>query len=168
MNAQAHAGAMTVSAAAPSISEQYLTFVLGEELFAMPILAVQEIRGWERVSAIPKTPAHVLGVINLRGTVVPVLDVRARLGMPSREVTPTTVVIVVRIRVPSGETTVGCVVDAVSDVVNVDPSAVGPAPDICGDIDRHYVRGVTTVEKRLLMLLDLQGLVDGSVSASLS
>ncbi len=147
-------------------SEQYLTFVLDGELFALPILSVQEIRGWERVSAIPRTPAHVLGVINLRGTVVPVVDVRARLGMAPREVTATTVVIVVRIPASGGAITVGCVVDAVSDVVDLDPAHVGPAPDICGTIDRHFVRGVTTLDARLMLLLDLEGLGVSTVTGA--
>lgn len=168
MSATAQSASRPGGMTALSVNEQFLTFALGDELFAIPILSVQEIRGWERVSAIPRAPSHVLGVINLRGTVVPVVDVRARLGMVPRDVTSTTVVIVVRIEISGGTTTVGCVVDAVSDVVNIDGSAIGPAPDICGRMEHHFVSGVTSMDQGLVMLLDLQGLVDSSIAAAVS
>ncbi len=168
MNASARPAGRPGGMAASSVDEQYLTFALGDGLFAIPILAVQEIRGWERVSAIPRAPDHVLVVINLRGAVVPVVDVRSRLGMAARDVTSTTVVIVVRVETAGGLSTVGCVVDAVSDVVNIDAAVVGPAPDICGTMQRHFVRGVTSLEQGLVMLLDLHGLVDSSVAGRVS
>lgn len=161
MNAIAFSAAARAADRAEIAHEQYLTFVLGDALFAIPILSVQELRCWERVSAIPRAPAHVLGVTNLRGAVVPVLDLRGRLGMPSRDPTPTTVVIIVRVRRGAGEFAVGCVVDAVSDVVNVDETAIEPAPELCGAPEQHFVRGVTSIEQRLTMLLDVDGLVEG-------
>jgi purine-binding chemotaxis protein CheW len=146
-------------------SEQFLTFEIGSELFAIPILAVQEIRGWEKVSHIPRTEAHVLGVINLRGTVVPVLDVRTRLGMESRAVTATTVVIVVRIETPAHEkTTVGCVVDAVSDVATIGADQIRPAPSACGSVDSHFIRGVASIDQRLVLLLDIARLIEQSTA----
>lgn len=142
------------------VSEQFLTFEVGSELFALPILSVQEIRGWDKVSQIPRTEAHILGVVNLRGTVVPVLDVRTRLGMDSREPTATTVVIVVRIESADyGTTIVGCVVDAVSDVATIEPELILPPPAACGSVDSHFVCGVATVDQRLALLLDVNRLI---------
>ncbi len=141
-------------------AEQQLAFELGGERYAIPILDVQEIRGWERATAIPRAPSHILGVISLRGVVVPVMDMRSRLSMSRCEPTPTTVVIVVRSTDSAGAaTTVGCVVDAVSDVVNLDPSAIRPAPTACGSIDTHFLRGVADVDGRIVMLLDLPRLL---------
>ena len=143
------------------MAEQYLTFEINHELFAIPILVVQEIRGWEKVSQIPNTPTHILGVINLRGAVVPVLDLRRRLGMAALEVTTTTVVIVVRIRTHSGTVaTVGCVVDAVSDVASISPGDIRVAPPVCGSIDDHFIRGVSSIDKQLVMILELGRLID--------
>jgi purine-binding chemotaxis protein CheW len=153
-DAAANGGGATLS------SQQFLTFEVGDELFAVPILAVQEIRGWEKAAHIPHSQDHILGIINLRGTVVPVLDVRARLGLPAREATQTTVVIVVRIASASGTRTVGCVVDAVSDVATIDEGQVMPAPEACGSVDSHFLSGVATIEKRLVLLLDVGRLIE--------
>ena len=137
-------------------SAQYLTFALGDELFAIPILAVQEIRGLENVSRIPRSRDDVLGVMSLRGVVVPVIDLRRRLGLASSEQTATTVVILVRVAAqPGNPMTVGCVVDAVSDVAHFADSAVRAAPGTCGSIDRHFLRGVVESDGRLALLLDL-------------
>ena len=154
-------GAAGATAATGGAVEQHLTFVLAGELFAIPILSVQEIRGWEAVSRIPQSPDHVLGVINLRGAVVPVLDLRTRLSIERVDKTSTTVVIVVRISAPSGaQATVGLVVDAVSDVVNIDTAHVNPAPAVCGSVDTHFLHGLSSIEDRLVMLLDLTRLID--------
>jgi purine-binding chemotaxis protein CheW len=148
------------SPAAASV-EQYLTFELAGELYAIPILAVQEIRGWEPVARIPQTPPHVLGVIDLRGAVVPVVDLRTRLSIERRDMTSTTVVIVVRIEAGgSAPVTVGIVVDAVSDVANIDSASVRPAPSVCGDVDAHFLRGLSAIDARLVMLLELPRLID--------
>ena len=162
----AGASIKTSTAGSAGQLDQYLTFLLADELFAIPILSVQEIRGWEKVSRVPRGPSHVLGVINLRGAVVPVLDVRARLGMAPRDVTPTTVVIVVRIGDAPNAPTVGCVVDAVSDVANIASDAVRPAPDVCGTIDHHFISGVSTIDERLVMLIELGRLIDASSIAA--
>lgn len=147
-------------AGAAATAEQFLTFEIGSELFALPILVVQEIRGWERVSEIPRTAAQILGVINLRGSVVPVLDVRTRLGMEARAVTPTTVLIVVRLDAEQqGSATVGCVVDAVSDVASIRIEDIRPAPSTCGSVESHFIRGVATIDQRLVLVLDVARLI---------
>jgi purine-binding chemotaxis protein CheW len=160
---------LSLSVAADSASGQYLTFALAGGSFAIPILSVREIRRWEDVAHIPRSPDYVLGVINLRGAVVPVLDLRARLGMELRERTPTSVVIVVRVVIANGnEVLIGCLVDGVSDVVSFAADSARPTPDACGTVDTHFVAGVATVEKELVMVLDLVRLVETSKTARAS
>lgn len=155
-----------VSVAAVTASGQYLTFALAGGSFAIPILSVREIRCWENVAHIPRSPDYVLGVMNLRGAVVPVLDLRARLGMERRERTPTSVVIVVRVDIANGnETLIGCLVDSVSDVVTFAADSTRPTPDACGTVDTHFLAGVATVEQQLVMVLDLVRLVETSSAA---
>jgi purine-binding chemotaxis protein CheW len=145
-------------------SEQYLTFALAGEAFAIPILAVQEIRGWEAVARTPRSPDYVLGVMNLRGAVVPVLDLRVRLGLAQCDRTPTSVVIVVGVEVPGlAMLTVGCLVDGVSDVISVAAESIREAPAACGALDTHYLAGVATIEQQLVMLLDLVRLLESSI-----
>jgi len=166
MNAAAAGRSAPVASAGPA-AEQFLTFRVGEELFAIPVLAVREIRGWERVAQIPHARAHILGVINLRGTVVPVLDVRTRFGMPPREATATTVVIVVCIDSAAGvATTVGCVVDAVSDVITIGAAEVRAAPDACGTVERHFIRGVASLDAQLVLLLEVGLLIEAAAGAT--
>lgn len=139
---------------------QYLTFRLAEEVFAIPILSVQEIRGWERVTGVPRAPDSILGVISLRGAVVPVVSLRRRLGLPAAEVTSTTVVIVVRVPCSTGgDTPIGCVVDAVSDVVSFEAASRGELPETCGSIERTFVEHVAHVQDQMVMILDLVRLV---------
>lgn len=155
----------SVGVGAGDMAEQYLTFEINHELFAIPILVVQEIRGWEKVSRIPKTPSHILGVINLRGAVVPVLDLRRRLGISTIDVTATTVVIVVRIPSQTGAAaTVGCVVDAVSDVASIAPDEIREAPSVCGSVDSHFICGVSSIDQRLVMILELGRLIEQATS----
>jgi purine-binding chemotaxis protein CheW len=146
------------------VTNQYLTFALAGELFAIPILAVQEIRGWEAISRTPRSPDYVLGVMNLRGAVIPIIDLRARLGMATSERTSTSVVIVVRVETSAGAAvTVGCLVDAVSDVISVGLDAERPTPSACGRVETHFLAGMATVDKQLVMLLDLVPLVETSI-----
>jgi purine-binding chemotaxis protein CheW len=154
------------SAAAKLVApSQFLTFDLAGELFAIPILAVQEIRGWEPVSRTPRAPDYVLGVINLRGAVVPILDLRARLGMETCERTSTSVIIVVRVNTAAAAAvTVGCLVDAVSDVVSFAADIERPTPGACGSLETHFLAGMVTLDKQLVMMLDLVRLVETSIS----
>ena len=139
---------------------QVLTFSVATELYGVPILSVQEIRGWERATVLPRSADHVRGVINLRGQVVPVLDVRRRFALEHREPDAETVLIVVQVPdVAGGKTTVGLLVDGVSDVVEIDPANVRPAPEVCGARARDFVRGIAPVEQRMLLLLDLPALI---------
>jgi|SRR5579871_46571 len=144
-------------------SEQFLTFMLAGEEYGVDILRVQEIKGWDKVTRIPHTPEYVLGVINLRGAVVPILDLRRRFGLETMEFGPTTVVIVVRVAGARDERTVGMVVDAVSEVYNVDAGDTKPPPDVCGSVDTIFVKALATVEQKMLILLDIDRLIGSSI-----
>src|SRR5690606_20554435 len=127
------------------------------------ILKVQGIQGWDRVTPIPNTPDFILGVINLRGAIVPIVDLRRRFGMPAAEFGPTTVVVVVKVSREHGERTVGLVVDAVSEVCNVGAADRKPAPDFGAAIKTDFVSGLASVDKRMVILLDIDRLVSESV-----
>jgi purine-binding chemotaxis protein CheW len=163
--ARATAGAEKIAA---ETSEQYLTFMLAGEEYGVDILRVQEIKGWDKVTRIPHTPGYVLGVINLRGAVVPILDLRRRFGLETIDFGPTTVVIVVRVMSGLTERTVGVVVDAVSEVYNVDAAGTKPPPDVCGSVDTVFVKALATIEEKMLILLDIDRLIGNSVADELS
>jgi purine-binding chemotaxis protein CheW len=162
--AKATAGA---DRSAAETSEQYLTFMLAGEEYGVDILRVQEIKGWDKVTRIPHTPSYVLGVINLRGAVVPILDLRRRFGLETIDFGPTTVVIVVRASCGRDDRTVGVVVDAVSEVYNVDASDTKPPPDVCGGVDTVFVKALATIEEKMLILLDIDRLIGSSIADEL-
>jgi purine-binding chemotaxis protein CheW len=149
---------------ATETSEQYLTFMLAGEEYGVDILRVQEIKGWDKVTRIPHTPDYVLGVINLRGAVVPIIDLRRRFNLEAIAFGPTTVVIVVRVVRGRDERVVGVVVDAVSEVYNVDAADTKPPPDVCGSIDTVFVKALATIEEKMLILLDIDRLIGTSVT----
>lgn len=134
---------------------QYLTFKLHSEEYGVEILKVQEIKGFSQITPVPNTPAFVKGVINLRGTVVPVLDLRARFRMDAADYNQFTVIIVVNVH----NRIVGLVVDAVSDVLNFRSSEVEPTPDFGGGVDTSFITGLAKIEERLVLLLNLESLV---------
>jgi purine-binding chemotaxis protein CheW len=139
---------------------QYLTFVCAGEEYGVEILCVQEIKGWEGVTRVPYTPSYLLGVMNLRGVIVPVIDLRARFGLESRSAGSTPVVIVVRVNnTEGGEKTAGIVVDAVSEVYAVTPDDIRPTPDLGASRSLACVRGLTNVDNKMVMLLDIDQLV---------
>lgn len=144
-------------------ASQYLTFMLGDEEYGVEILRVHGIQGWDSATPIPNSPDYVLGVTNLRGAVVPIIDLRRRFGMESKEFDRTTVVIVVNIKGVNQDRIVGMVVDGVSEVHSVEESSIQPAPDFGGDIDARFVCGLATIDERLLILLDVDRLIDDSV-----
>lgn len=138
---------------------QYLTFFLDGEEYGVDILRVQGIQGWDRATQIPNAPEYVLGVINLRGTVVPIIDLRMRFGLEPAAFGPTTVVVVVKIKAGSGDRIVGLVVDAVSDVYGINPEDRRPAPDLGSRGNSVFIAGLATVDKKMLILLDVDALM---------
>lgn len=136
-------------------SVQQLTFSLAGEEYGLDILAVREIRGWTSVTRIPQAPHYVLGVLDLRGTIVPVLDLRLRFGLARNESPATTVTVIVTV---SGRP-FGVVVDAVSDVVDIQAEQISPVPDMGTTVDTEYLRGLTSIQGRMVLLLDLEKLL---------
>jgi purine-binding chemotaxis protein CheW len=130
---------------------QYLTFRLGDEEYGVEILKVQEIKGYSAITPIPNTPSYIKGVMNLRGTIVPVLDLRARFGMSQTEYTPFTVIIVVTV----GPKVMGLVVDAVSDVLDIPRENVQATPDFGSQVDARYLDGMAKAGDKLVVLLDI-------------
>ena len=140
---------------------QYLSFRLGGDDYAVDILRVQEIRGWENVRALPDSRDHVKGVLDLRGTIVPIIDLRIRFGQAEPDYVATTVVIVMSVQTSSEEThLVGAVVDGVSDVLDIDGADLKPPPKIGGAISRRYMNGMVSLPRGMVILLDLDNLFD--------
>ena len=130
----------------------------------MTILRVQEIKGWDKPTRLPHSPAHVLGVINLRGAVVPIIDLRRRFELGAGEYGPTTVVIVVRVVGERGELTAGIVVDAVCGVGNVDSGNLRAVPEMGSSIDGNFISGIATLDEHMLILLAIDAVVADALS----
>ena len=141
---------------------QVLTFTLGDETYGVDILSVQEIRGWSAVTLIPNAPHHVLGVLNLRGSIVPIIDLRKRLSLEPADYTAITVVIVLSSRIDSGTRNIGMVVDGVSDVVDISAIAVEPVPALIAEGSPGHVRGIASIGERMIILLDSARLIGSS------
>ncbi len=131
---------------------ELISFRIGAQEFCVDIMAVREIRGWTAATALPRSPAFVRGVINLRGAVLPIIDLASRLGFPSTEPTDRHVIIVAQI----GTQLVGLLVDAVSDILTVTDDIIQPTPDVASDTAKTFVRGLLAVEGRMLSLLTLE------------
>ena len=137
---------------------QFLTFQLGDELYGVDILRVQEIKGYTTVTKIPNTPPHIKGVLNLRGTIVPIVELRTKFGMPTIEYTLFTVIVVVVIQ----EKIMGLVVDAVSDVLNIDKKDIQPPPQFGAKVDVSFLNGIGKSGDKLIALLDMDRLLSDS------
>lgn len=140
-------------------SNQVLTFHLGDTEYGLGILCVQEIRGWSPVTRLPDAPPQILGVLNLRGAIVPIIDLRLRFGQQNPTLTSLTVIIVLSIGSGAARRDCGLVVDGVSDVIDLPSDAVRPAPQLRDSPAATYVDGVATVDGRMLILLNLDSLV---------
>ncbi len=136
-------------------ANQFLSFTLGEEQYGVEILKVQEIRGYSTITPIPNTPPWIKGMMNLRGTVVPVVDLRLRFSMPAGEYNKFTVIIVVSI----GRRVVGVVVDAVSDVLDIPADQIRGVPDMGARVDTRFISGIASAGERLTVLLDIERLL---------
>jgi purine-binding chemotaxis protein CheW len=146
---------------------QYLTFILAGEEYGIDILRVQEIKGWDTVATIPNTPAYIKGVINLRGTIVPIIDLRERFGLEKLAYGPTTVVIILKVQSETRTRIMGMVVDAVSDVYGLAENQMKASPEFGSAIDTKFVRGLATVDEKLVVLLDMDLLLNSGELALL-
>ena len=148
----------TAGGSANGTEEQYVTFTVGSEEYGVNILAVREIRGWTPESRLPNLPDYVRGVINLRGIIIPIFDLRARFGGGPTQVTKRHVVVVMQV----GERTRGILVDAISDILAIGQDAIKPPPDVdSGLIDAEYLSGLYTAENRMVTLLNVGKLFAG-------
>jgi purine-binding chemotaxis protein CheW len=139
---------------------QFLSFTLGNEEYGVDILSVQEIRSWEPVSRIPNVPDYEKGVVNLRGAIVPIIDLRERFGLGHLEYSPLTVVVVLQMQTEEGQTRVmGVVVDSVSDVIDVDKKTIQSAPNFGTKVSTEFINGLASVNDRMVMLLDVEKLL---------
>jgi purine-binding chemotaxis protein CheW len=136
---------------------QYLTFTLGYEEYGVEILKVQEIKGYSAITPIPSTPPSLKGVMNLRGTIIPVVDLRAKFGMAEAEYNQFTVIIVVTV----GAKIMGLVVDAVSDVLNIPRTDIQETPDFGAQVDARFINGMAKAGEKLVVLLDIDKVLSG-------
>lgn len=152
---------MTDSASTSSALE-LLTFRLADQDYALDIMSVREIRGWTRTTPLPHAPSYMKGVINLRGTVLPVMDLAVRLGLPAREQTARNVIIVVT----HEGTMTGLLVDAVSDIVTLSPDDLQPPPDMASGMQSGVVRDLSVVDEKMVRILDLPATITVQESAA--
>jgi purine-binding chemotaxis protein CheW len=138
-----------------AVGGEFLTFRLGEEEYGIDILKVQEIRSYEQPTRIANAPQFVKGVVNLRGVIVPIVDLRLKLGCTTAEYNSFTVVIVLNVK----GRVVGAVVDSVSDVLALDADAIKPAPEMSSAVDTSFITGIGSVSDRMLILMDIEGLM---------
>lgn len=139
-------------------ASEYLTFTLGSEEYAIDILKVQEIRGYEQPTLIANAPPFIKGVINLRGIIVPVVDLRIKFNLHQIEYTPFTVVIILNV----ARRVIGAVVDSVSDVIMLTPAQIRPAPDFSGTFDTRYILGLASQDGRMMIVTDIERLMTSS------
>jgi purine-binding chemotaxis protein CheW len=142
-----------------TVRGQLLTFRLGSSTYGVDILRVKEIRGFAPVTKIPHPPPHVLGVLNLRGAIVPILDLRLRFALPDAAVSPLTVIIVLSLTTAAGQRDCGVVVDSVSDVVDIAPDAIKPPPQLQAGRSSEFIAGIATVDEQMLIVLNIDRLV---------
>lgn len=140
---------------AKSAAGEYLTFVLGNEEYGLEILKVQEIRGYDTVTQIANTPDFIKGVVNLRGKIVPIVDLRIKFNLGKVEYDEFTVVIILNL----GGRVVGIVVDGVSDVMALTEDQIRDVPSLVTSIDTKYIVGLATVEQQMLILVDIEQLM---------
>lgn len=140
-------------------SVQFLSFTLGDEEYGVTILSVQEIRSWEPVSKIPNVPSYEKGVVNLRGAIVPIIDLRERFNLDHSGYTNLTVVVVLQAVCRGKNRTMGVVVDSVSDVMNIQKNNIQSAPDFGTKVSTEFINGIASVDKRMVMLLDVEKLL---------
>jgi len=158
MSTATHPSLPTHAAAPAASPNEFLTFTLGAEEYGVDIRKVQEIRGYDTVTRIPDAPDFIKGVINLRGTIVPVVDMRLKFKLGHAEYNEFTVMIILNI----GRRVVGMVVDGVSDVMQLSAEQIRPAPEFGGNVNTRYIIGLGALDERMLILVDIEKLMSGA------
>lgn len=147
---------LAAGAVASEQQQQYLTFTLAEEMFAIGILSIREILEYGQLTEVPMTPTFIRGVINLRGAVVPVIDLAVRFGRQPREVTKRTCIVIIETDTGAGQTQqMGIVVDAVSEVLEIPPSEIEPPPAFGARIRIDFIKGMGKIAGKFVVILDV-------------
>jgi purine-binding chemotaxis protein CheW len=133
---------------------ELIAFRIGDQEFCVNIMSVREIRGWTTATPLPHAPSYVLGVINLRGAVLPIVDLSAMLGMKAAEPSVRHVIIVAQAK----SRVVGLLVEAVSDILTIIDDSVQPVPEVSSALERQYARGILAIDKRMICMIDLDAL----------
>ncbi len=144
-------------------TRQFISFTIGAEEYGVDIMAIREIKGWTATTDLPNTPPYVRGVINLRGAIVPIFDLRARFGGGATNANARHVIIVVAVR----SRVVGLLVDAVADIITIASGSIQPVPELERKVDTGFLSGLVTVDGRMVALLDLDRLFDSELTAEL-
>ncbi len=150
---------------AEETADQYLTFLLGDEEYGIEILKVQEIKSWGPYTPLPKSPAHVLGVINLRGAIVPIVDLRCRFDLPVVEYTSTTAIIIVRSEIEEQLRIVGLVVDRVSEVYHLASDSIQDIADTNGLVQGEYIHGFGQIDEKMVILVNLEPIIESTLDS---
>lgn len=140
---------------------QFITFRTGEQDFGADIMAIREIRGWTETTPLPHAPDYVRGVINLRGVVLPVVDLKARLGLGLTDANSKDVIVVVQ----AGERTIGLLVDAVSDILTVTAGEIQPTPELAREADAAFIEGIAVLSERMVTILSMDRLIASLIGA---
>ena len=148
-------------------SGKYLTFRLGNEEYAVQVLRVREIMGIQEITAVPQTPSYVKGVINLRGRVIPVIDLRLKFGLPEIEYTQRTCIIVAQIESAAGRLQIGVIVDCVSEVLTLQASDIEDTPDFGNGVDINYLLGMAKIKGKVKILLDIDRVLSAQEAQSI-
>lgn len=143
---------------------QFLTFALGQEEYGVEILKIQEIKGFSTITPLPNAPGFIKGVLNLRGTIVPIIDLRKKFSLPEVGYTKFTVIVVVQVQ---GKI-MGFVVDAVSDVLNVAGTDIQPTPDLYGQVDTSFINGLARTGEKIVILLDIEKVLTAAETAGVA
>lgn len=154
----------TVQNAASSLkkSRKFLTFELGGEVYGLDILRVKEIVGIMGITPVPQAPSHVKGVLNLRGKIIPVVDLRLKFGFPERAYDDRTCIIVVELAAENGKSLVGSIVDAVSEVTAISEADIEPTPDMGGGVSSGFIHGMAKIKGKVVILLDIGKVLSSS------
>lgn len=156
MNTSMETSANPVKKQVETVAGEYLTFLLGQEEYGIEILKVQEIRGYDTVTRIANTPDFIKGVVNLRGRIVPIVDLRIKFNLEKKEYDEFTVVIILNLQ----GRVVGIVVDGVSDVIELNAEHIREVPSLVSNIDTQYLLGLGSVDERMLILVDIEKLMN--------
>jgi len=147
---------------------KYLTFQLGHEEFAIPVLCVREIMGVQEITAVPQTPGYVKGVINLRGKVIPVVDLRLKFALPEVDYTQRTCIVVVQIQGEADQLMIGVIVDAVSEVLSLQAGEIEDTPDFGNGVATPYLLGLAKIKGKVKILLDIDQVLSGRDVSAMS